>query len=214
VAAIVGCDRDGRLTPVSHDLAAQIDALLPQTQCRQCGYPACRPYAEAIAAGVAGINQCAPGGDEGARELASLLNVPYAPVDSRFGVHKPRAAAFIDETLCIGCMLCIDACPVDAIVGAPKLMHTVLAGSCTGCELCIAPCPVDCIALLPAGGEPDQEQRRHAAAQARRRFDRRTARLGRHKQASSKSAGAPPRVNRQIVERAIARAKARLAGRK
>jgi electron transport complex protein RnfB len=140
--------------------------------------------------------------------------VPQVPLDLRFGLHKPPATAFIDETLCIGCMLCIEACPVDAIVGAPKLMHTVIAASCTGCELCIAPCPVDCIALLPAGAQPDEEQRRHAAAQARRRFDRKMARLGRRKQASSASAVTPRRVNRQIVERAIARARARLAGRK
>ena len=192
---------------------AQIDALLPQTQCRQCGYPGCRPYAEAIAAGVAGINQCPPGGDEGAHELAALLGVAYAPLDPRFGSHKPPAVAVVDETACIGCMLCIEACPVDAIIGAPKLMHTVIAASCTGCELCIAPCPVDCITLLPADIETDKKQRRRAAAEARRRFERKMARLRRRKDGASATA-VKPRVNRQIVERAIASARARLAVRK
>jgi electron transport complex protein RnfB len=197
----------------SPNLIAQIDALLPQTQCRQCGYSGCRPYAEAIAAGVAGINQCPPGGDEGALDLADLIGAPYAPLDPRFGSHKPPAVAFIDETSCIGCMLCIEACPVDAIIGAPKLMHTVIAASCTGCELCIAPCPVDCITLFPADVEPDRKQRRHNAVQARRRFERKMARVRRRKDGESSSAGTS-RVNPQIVERAIAHARARLAARK
>ena len=198
----------------SPDLIAQIDALLPQTQCRQCGFPGCRPYAEAIAAGVAGINQCPPGGDEGARELADLTGASYVPLNPRFGSHKPPATAFIDERSCIGCMLCIEACPVDAIIGAPKLMHTVIAASCTGCELCIAPCPVDCISLLPASVEPDKKQRRHAAAEARRRFERKMDRLGRRKAVEPASDASSSRVNRQILERAMARARARLAARK
>lgn len=129
-------------------LLARIDALLPQTQCGLCGYPGCRPYAAALASGCAAINQCPPGGDDGARELAALLGVPGKPVDARFGAIKPQAVALIDESLCIGCTLCIKACPVDCIVGAPKRMHTVIAESCTGCELCVPVCPVDCIAML------------------------------------------------------------------
>ena len=200
------------MTRVSAELVARIDALLPQTQCRQCGFPGCRPYAEAIAAGRAGINQCPPGGDDGARALAAVAGAPYAPVDPRFGVTKPPAVASIDEAICIGCMLCIEACPVDAIVGAPKLMHTVIASACTGCELCIAPCPVDCISLHATGAQPTPDQRRHAAAQARRRFERRTIRLAREHKTKRARRGEPG-INRQIVERAIARARARLAAR-
>ncbi|MEO8442168.1 MAG: RnfABCDGE type electron transport complex subunit B [Betaproteobacteria bacterium] len=199
---------------MSAELAARIDAVLPQTQCRQCGYPGCRPYAEAIAAGRAGINQCPPGGNAGARALAAAAGAPYVPVDPRFGMTKPPAVAMIDEALCIGCMLCIEACPVDAIVGAPKLMHTVIAGACTGCELCIAPCPVDCISLRSTGAQTTPAQRRGAAAQARQRFERRTARLARENNAKrARTAGAEPGIDSKIVERAIARARERLAAR-
>ncbi|HEX6928182.1 MAG TPA: electron transport complex subunit RsxB [Gammaproteobacteria bacterium] len=127
----------------------RIDALLPQTQCGQCGYPGCRPYAEAIANDEADINQCPPGGEDGVRALAELLDREPKPVGARFGIEKPKALAVIDEQTCIGCTLCIQACPVDAIIGAAKQMHTVLESECTGCELCIAPCPVDCIRMVP-----------------------------------------------------------------
>jgi len=127
----------------------RIDACLPQTQCTQCGYPRCRAYAEAIAQGKAGINQCPPGDAATIRALAALLGTQTALLDPRFGAHAPRARAVIDETLCIGCRKCLDVCPVDAIVGARKLMHSVIAADCTGCELCLPPCPVDCIAMLP-----------------------------------------------------------------
>jgi electron transport complex protein RnfB len=130
-------------------LADRIDALLPQTQCGQCGFPGCRPYAEAIARGTADINQCPPGGEDGVKALADLLGLDPKPLDAARGVEKPKAVAVIDETRCIGCTLCIQNCPVDAILGAPRLMHTVIASECTGCELCVAPCPVDCILMAP-----------------------------------------------------------------
>jgi len=129
-------------------LADSIDDLLPQTQCTQCGFSGCRPYAEAIANGKAEINQCPPGGAQGIAQLAALLGRDIVPLNPANGVEKPPAAALIDEDWCIGCTLCIQACPVDAIIGAPKRMHTVLLDQCTGCELCIAPCPVDCIAMV------------------------------------------------------------------
>ncbi|MBT0960728.1 electron transport complex subunit RsxB [Denitromonas iodatirespirans] len=130
-------------------LVDNIDAILPQTQCGQCGYPGCRPYAEAIANGEADINQCPPGGEEGIRHLADLLGREFKPLDEEHGVEKPKSVAVIDEQICIGCTLCIQACPVDAIVGAAKQMHTVVESECTGCELCVAPCPVDCITMEP-----------------------------------------------------------------
>jgi len=130
-------------------LVDQIDSILPQTQCGQCGFPGCRPYAEAIANGEADINQCPPGGEEGIRHLADLLGREFKALDEEHGVEKPKSAAVIDEQTCIGCTLCIQACPVDAIVGAAKQMHTVIEKECTGCELCLAPCPVDCITMQP-----------------------------------------------------------------
>lgn len=130
-------------------LVDKIDAILPQTQCGQCGYPGCKPYATAIAKGEADINQCPPGGETGMRALADLMGVEPKPLNAECGVPKPKSVAVIDENLCIGCTLCIQACPVDAILGAAKQMHTVIASECTGCELCVAPCPVDCIAMVP-----------------------------------------------------------------
>ena len=130
-------------------LVQKIDAILPQTQCGQCTYPGCKPYATAIAAGEADINQCPPGGEEGIRKLAELLGVEPKPLNAEHGVTKPKSLAVIDENICIGCTLCIQACPVDAILGAAKHMHTVIAAECTGCELCLPPCPVDCISMVP-----------------------------------------------------------------
>ncbi len=132
-------------------LIAKIDAVLPQTQCRQCGFSGCRPYAAAIAEGDADINQCPPGDEAGIQKLADLLGVRPMPLNAAHGVPKPKAVALIDEQICIGCAFCIEACPVDAIIGAAKQMHTVIAVECTGCELCIAPCPVDCISMIPVG---------------------------------------------------------------
>tara|TARA_R110002095_G_scaffold215318_1_gene209119 strand:+ start:583 stop:1131 length:549 start_codon:yes stop_codon:yes gene_type:complete len=127
----------------------QIDKLLPQTQCGQCSFPGCRPYAQAIANGEADINQCPPGGEAGIAALADLLGVEAKPLNAENGEEKPKMVAVIDEEICIGCKLCIQACPVDAILGAPKQMHTVIAAECTGCELCIPPCPVECITMEP-----------------------------------------------------------------
>ena len=136
--------------PDPRNLAALVEAIqqqLPQTQCAQCGFDGCRPYAEALAQGEADIDRCPPGGDAGARALAQLLDRPAKPFDRARGAHKPPQLAWIRESDCIGCTKCIQACPVDAIVGASKLMHTVIAELCTGCELCLPPCPVDCIEL-------------------------------------------------------------------
>ena len=150
---------------MNSELANAIDALLPQTQCTKCGYNGCRPYADAIANGDADINQCPPGGAAGIRKLARLLNRPEKSLNPANGLEKPRTAAVIDESRCIGCMLCIKACPVDAIVGAAKRMHTVLTASCTGCDLCLPPCPVDCIDMVELDTLA-QRGNRHASALA------------------------------------------------
>jgi electron transport complex protein RnfB len=154
------------------ELVAQIEALLPQTQCTRCGFTGCRPYAGAIAAGEAQINQCPPGGSDTIRRLARLLHREPLELNPANGVEAPTRVAVIDENRCIGCARCLAPCPVDAIVGAPKLMHTVLADRCTGCELCIAPCPVDCIEMrtppLPPVNHPTLN---------RERFDAHTNRL-------------------------------------
>jgi electron transport complex protein RnfB len=172
------------VTTTARSLADQIEDLLPQTQCTKCGYPACRPYAEAIARGEAGYNQCPPGGAEGVARLARLLGKPVIPLNPANGVERARPVAVIDETLCIGCTLCIQACPVDAIVGAAKQMHTVVPELCTGCDLCVAPCPVDCIAMveLTPGrtGWDAWSQEQADAARARHNF--RTSRLRREKE--------------------------------
>ena len=167
----------------SKTLADQIEDLLPQTQCTKCGFDGCRPYAEAIAGGAADINQCPPGGMEGVARLAALTGRKIIPINPANGVERPRPVAFIDEALCIGCTLCIQACPVDAILGANKQMHTILPSLCTGCDLCVAPCPVDCISMMPVTGERtgwaawSQEQ----ADAARERHDYRKLRLERER---------------------------------
>jgi electron transport complex protein RnfB len=157
-------------------LARRIDALLPQTQCTKCGFPACRPYADAIASAAAEINRCPPGGEPLIRKLAKLVERDYLPLDPRYGTEQARRVAIIDEARCIGCTLCIQACPVDAIVGAAKLMHTVVTELCSGCELCLPPCPVNCIEMVPAKGADAIWGTRRADA-ARDRFARRQARL-------------------------------------
>ncbi|MEX0386612.1 electron transport complex subunit RsxB [Spiribacter sp. 221] len=178
-------------------LTDRIDALLPQTQCEQCGYPGCRPYAEAIARDEADINQCPPGGQAGIDALADLLGRASKALDPAHGEYRPPRVAWIDEAVCIGCTKCIQACPVDAIVGARKLMHTVIAEECTGCDLCLAPCPVDCIHMLPTSREQEPEavqQRRRDIA--RERFRQRNERLARRR-AAHDARRATDRVRRQ-----------------
>jgi electron transport complex protein RnfB len=153
------------------ELAARIDDLLPQTQCTRCGYAGCRPYAEAIARGEAPINQCPPGGKATIEALARLLDRPALPLNPAHGVEAAARVAVIDESRCIGCARCLAPCPVDAIVGAQKYMHTVLADRCTGCELCLPPCPVDCIEMrfaeIAVAIEPALNRGRYAAHAAR-----------------------------------------------
>lgn len=199
-------------------LAARIDALLPQTQCTRCGYPTCRAYAEAIALDQTDINHCPPGGADGVIALANLLDRAPKPLDPANGTEAPPLVAFIDESLCIGCTKCIQACPVDAIVGAAKRMHTVIASECTGCELCLAPCPVDCIELIAiADHSLPREHVMQRAAHARLRFDARDARLARTRAERDARRSAKPSANpdsrapitRTAVLEAIARGKAR-----
>ncbi len=152
----------------STQLAEKIDAVLPQTQCTQCGYQGCLPYAEAISQGKADINQCPPGGAKGIKKIAALLNVEFKPLNPDYGVEQERKVAFIIEKDCIGCTKCLPPCPVDAIIGANKFMHTVIQAECTGCELCISPCPVDCIVMQPL--TPPTEWTQKAADHAKNRY--------------------------------------------
>ena len=206
-------------------LPDRIDALLPQTQCRRCGYPDCRAYAEAIAAGETGINRCPPGGEETIRALAEITNRAPEPLDPAFGQFIPDTVAFIDEALCIGCTKCIQACPVDAIVGAPKLMHTIVEALCTGCELCLPPCPVDCIYMQPARGTtegmmvPDSGRaradffrQRYQAHNARRQRENaeRQSHL-RHKEMAGADAQELSAQRKQEIAAAVARVRARRA---
>jgi electron transport complex protein RnfB len=176
------------------DLVARIDALLPQTQCTRCGYSGCSPYAAAIASGAAQINQCPPGGKATILALARLLDRPEQPLNPLNGVEAPQSVAWIDESRCIGCARCLAPCPVDAIVGTQKYMHTVLIDRCTGCELCLPPCPVDCIEMRPAS-----QLSTNQAALNRQRFAAHTARnlnqvADRQVALDAKKAGAARRV--------------------
>jgi electron transport complex protein RnfB len=171
----------GRFRPAGGNLVDAIDLLLPQTQCERCGYPGCRPYADAVASGVA-INRCPPGGTATIEALASLLGREATPLDPDLSPIDPDAVALIDESRCIGCALCLPACPVDAIVGAAGHMHTVIARQCTGCELCIPACPVDCISMCAGAGPSEASPFVRVgadaarAAAARRRFEHHTQR--------------------------------------
>jgi electron transport complex protein RnfB len=192
-------------------LADAIDAELPQTQCRQCGYTGCRPYAEAIARGEAAINRCPPGGEEGLQALARVTGLPGLALDPACGPVKPRAVAIVDEAWCIGCTLCIQACPVDAIVGAAKRMHTVLAGDCTGCELCLPPCPMDCIVMTPLPAQPDRTALLALGQQARVRYEGRTERLAlKRQQRAAAKEDLAAQLKRETVARAVERARARV----
>lgn len=201
-------------------LATQIDAILPQTQCTRCGYPACRPYAEAIANGEADIDRCPPGGADGVAALANLLGRETKPLDAAYGMEAPPSVALIDEDVCIGCTKCIQACPVDAIVGAAKRMHTIISAECTGCELCIPPCPVDCISMLLTAKLPlTRRAVVERAGLARERYQARERRLTRERddgqtkrtQVPDTSLPATAPITRNAVLEAIARGKARRA---
>ncbi len=213
-------------------LADRIDTALPQTQCRRCDESDCRRYAEAIAEGRAPINRCPPGGSEGVARLAALTGRPVLPLDPGHGTEGPRTVAFVDEAWCIGCTLCIKACPVDCIVGAPRRMHTVIEALCTGCELCVPACPVDCIVLEPAtpgasgwaawsAAQADEARERYRVhrwrvERDRRDHDARLAAKAAHKLADIAAASrhTEPAVldaKRAIVEAALARVRARLS---
>ena len=191
-------------------LVEMIDALLPQTQCGKCGYGGCEPYAKAIAAGEADINQCPPGGGTGIHKLAALLNHENKPLNPQFGVEKPLEIAVIDEQTCIGCTLCIEACPVDAIIGASKQMHTVITAYCTGCELCLPPCPVDCISMIPAAHPVWSQQDADAA---RERFNSRNLRMQREQQKKeqklAQKAGRAHDSKKTAIQQALERARMR-----
>ena len=191
---------------ITAPLADQIEDLLPQTQCTKCGYSGCRPYAEAIAAGTANINQCPPGGAQGIGRLAQLLQRPLLPLNPHNGQELPRKIAVIDEALCIGCTLCIQACPVDAIVGAAKQMHSVIIESCTGCDLCLPPCPVDCITMENVSGTKtgwDAWSAQQANA-ARKQHDFRRQRLMIEKQENDARLLAKAQQKMQAIEQEIA----------
>jgi electron transport complex protein RnfB len=221
-----------RVVPLT--LADRLDAALPQTQCTRCGYPDCRHYAEAIASGEAPINRCPPGGSEGVARLADISGQPALPLDPACGTEGPLKLALIDEAWCIGCTLCIKACPVDCIVGAPKQMHTVIPDLCTGCELCIPVCPVDCITMEALAATPEPAPTGWAAwsdaqaATARQRYAFHQWRVERDKRENDERLAAKAAAKladlashsrltdadalaakRAVIEAALARAKAR-----
>ena len=217
--------------PAPPSFADRIDAALPQTQCTRCGEPDCRRYAEAIAEDRAPINRCPPGGAEGIQRLAALTQQPVLPLDPLHGQEAARGMAVIDEAWCIGCTLCIKACPVDCIIGAPKRMHTVIESLCTGCELCVPACPVDCISMEPvtpgatgwtawSPAQADEARQRYGFHRARvererRDNDERLAAKAAHKLADLAAASrhtdpATLDAKRAVVEAALARVRARL----
>lgn len=190
---------------MQNNLKEKINSILPQTQCGKCEFSGCDPYAEAIADGKADINQCPPGGKSGILKIAKLLKVDYKPLNERYGIEKPKEIAIIEEDKCIGCTLCILACPVDAILGASKNMHTVITEECTGCELCIAPCPVDCIKMIPLDFEDDEITKRKKSDLARKRYEFKKQRMIRDKNKAKAN-----RVTSEEKKQAIANAMARI----
>ncbi len=193
---------------MSQNLIDDINEILPQTQCTRCGYPSCRDYAEAIAKDHAEINQCPPGGNEGIIKLSHLLNKQIIPLNPKNGVITPRNVAVIDEDICIGCTLCIKACPVDAIIGSHKMMHTVIEDDCTGCDLCVPVCPVDCIIMVQDQNQDWSKTRQNLAKdhferrnkRRRRDIEEREARLSQIKQTSSS-------INMDTLEKIMAKAR-------
>ena len=192
-------------------LVARLEAALPQTQCTRCGYPDCAGYARAIASEGAPINQCPPGGMEGVRRLAALTGQPAEPLNPAHGHEGPRTLAVIDEAWCIGCTLCIQACPTDAILGASKYMHTVIAAHCTGCELCVPVCPVDCIGLeeASAGATGWAAWSPAQADAARMRYVRRQTRLARQAPPARPMVPDGAAAKQSVIAAALARARAR-----
>ena len=202
-------------------LVERIDAALPQTQCTRCGYPDCQSYALAIARGEAEINQCPPGGAQGVARLAAITGRPELPLSAAHGTEVPRAVAVIDENWCIGCTLCLKACPTDAILGINKRMHTVIAPHCTGCELCLPACPVDCIRMENASGQATGWAAWSApqAEQARVRYQAQQERLQREEAQATAPEPVPPAPDnapdpkRAAIAAALARARAQRADR-
>ena len=208
----------GSTDVVAAGSADRIDALLPQTQCSRCGYPSCREYAEALSAGLVALNRCPPGGATTIAALARVLGRESMPLDPACGGERPWCVARIDEAACIGCTLCIQACPVDAILGAAKRMHTVLESECTGCELCLEPCPVDCIVLENAKATELFLQRwmRERAPLARRRFQarqQRLLRLSRRRTSAGRRRAMPGRDADRAAKQAVIRAAVKRARR-
>lgn len=199
--------------PAPGGLAARIAVALPQTQCTRCGFPDCQAYAQAIAEGAAGIDQCPPGGADGVARLSAITGRPVIPLNTDHGEEAPRSIAVIDEAWCIGCTLCLDACPTDAIVGASKRMHTVIEEHCTGCALCLPVCPIDCIAMVNASGAATGWQAWSSvqADHAKQRYEARQARLARddHTAAVQQPPATGPSSRQTVIEAALARARAR-----
>ena len=187
------------------DMTEKINSILPQTQCGKCDFSGCKPYAKAIVEGRADINQCPPGGKTGILKIAHLLKVEYKPLNESHGVSKPREIAIIEEDKCIGCTLCILACPVDAILGASKSMHTVISEECTGCELCIEPCPVDCIKMQAPDTEDNESIKYNRSSIARSRYEFKEQRILREKNDANAN-----RVTNAEKKQVIADAMARL----